>query len=174
MNWAVPKNIILPGEKVLWSNYEGDPVPRSENATVIVRTLSVGWIVYAWWRIFRDLAKHPENAFSIILPYLVGIVLGLVIIWFAPKFSKLFSRVEFTKPFKNCIITKQRILLFNSPAIDLVAISRSDLISTDEDFVQGSRSLVFRDGAKDQSFAFLSSQDFEAIKSILSNQSIIS
>ena len=87
MNWAVPKNIILPGEKVLWSNYEGDPIPRSENATVIVRTLSVGWIVYALWRIFRDLAKHPENAFSIILPYLVGIVLGLVIIWFAPKFS---------------------------------------------------------------------------------------
>ena len=174
MNWAVPKNIILPGEKVLWSNYEGDPVPRSENATVIVRTLSVGWIVYALWRIFRDLAKHPENAFSIILPYLVGIVLGLVIIWFAPKFSKLFSQVKFTKPFKNCIITKQRILLFNNPAIDLVAISRLDLISTDEDFVQGSRSLVFRDGAKDQSFAFLSSQDFEAIKSILSNQSIIS
>lgn len=149
----------FPGERILWSHVQKRPDEHDMTAP------------YRWGWFLLNAGLFGYGVYQIAtskefwtLTYVLGFAVFFVALFLVFKFGPaLLKRLPFDTQqtaFLSCVITTDRVLLFDCEGEPIKSLDRRSLKSAALDFSQGGRALVFRSDTNTNNLAFISTIDF--------------
>ena len=169
----IPTGVLQRGERVLWSSVTPyrDPEQLAPDES---------------WPLFAKAAKLFAAALALFLlavlpevwPVVETLLIAAAVAMFAwgvvtllksPFFTRAahFSLVMYAPSYVSCVITDQRVLLFNNPAKGVVSLQRSDLASPMLETGEGTSAVMFSSPHFSERYLFIT-EDFVAPIRLLS------